>query len=248
MVIRIPSQKLVAIDYRAWEPFQGDLKILYKKNYDKLKKSFEENGGFLPAFIWVDRDINGDVHYRIMDAHQRKELFEREGATFLWDDRPGEPETYEYPCYLIEADTAEEAAKKLLVITSQYGTIVQEGLDKYAAVFGIDDDWMAETTNYDNVFTELPELDFDDFATDQGDDSRVDPQIKEPTEPKIKEPTDPNGYPAADIEDNGIALIQLFVKRENEKAFRDMADQLKVKFETTTLTETIFEAMKFASK
>ena len=137
--------KLPTIDYREVEEFQGNLKDLTKDNYAKLKKSIEENGFFVPIFLWK---CNGK--FKVLDAHQRLRVLKKEQVT-----------PYLIPYLEIEAKDTKEAKKKLLLISSQYGTITQEGLDEFA--FDLDTDWMADTLNFDNVF------DFDKIDVEEDD-------------------------------------------------------------------------------
>jgi len=138
---------LPTIDYREVEEFQGNLKDLTKDNYARLKKSIEENGFFIPMFLWKYKG-----KFKVLDAHQRLRVLKKEEAT-----------PYKIPYIEIEAKNEQEAKKKLLLISSQYGTITQEGLDEFA--FDLDTDWMADTINFDNVldFDEPTEIEEDEY-------------------------------------------------------------------------------------
>src|SRR3990167_9967344 len=137
--------KLSTIDYRKVIPFQGTLKDLSKKNYEKLKKSIIEHGFFVPMFLWK----KGIVFYAI-DTHQRLNILKNENA------RP-----YELPYILIEAKDEQEAKKKLLVISSQYGTITQEGIDAFS--FDLDPDWLRDNVHFDALteWDATPEIEDD---------------------------------------------------------------------------------------
>ena len=115
---------------------QGDLKFLSKDNYYKLKKTIEKHGFDVPVTVWVDSQ--GDKW--LLDGHQRKHVLETEG----WN----EP----IPYLIIKAPNMQEAAERLLEITSQYGTITQEGLDEYIAKFELPDMEIKELTNFDGIF------------------------------------------------------------------------------------------------
>ena len=65
MKIKIEPIKLENIDYRNLKPFQGDLKDLTKKNYSKLKKSFEKKNLFAPTSVW--RKSKDEIF--ILDGH-----------------------------------------------------------------------------------------------------------------------------------------------------------------------------------
>lgn len=137
---------------------QGDLKFLSEENYKKLKKAIEKHGFDVPVYVWVDE--KGTKH--LLDGHQRKHVLETEG----WFNP--------IPYLVIKAKSIEQAAERLLEITSQYGTITQEGIDEYFATFELDEIEMAELTNFDGIFT------FDvegDSPPETNDTLEVEPEV-----------------------------------------------------------------------
>jgi len=120
---------------------QGDLKFLSKDNYDKLKKSIEKHGFYVPVHVWIDKD---DKKW-LLDGTQRKHVLSTEG----WDNP--------IPYLIIQAPNMEEAAERLLTITSQYGTITQEGIDEFIATFELPEIEIKQLTNFDAIF-EFPLL------------------------------------------------------------------------------------------
>jgi len=120
---------------------QGELKFLTKDNYDKLKRTIEKHGFDIPVTVWVDKD--GTKH--LLDGHQRKHVLETEG----WFNP--------IPYLVIEAETINQAAERLLEITSQYGTITQEGIDQFIATFELPEIEIKQLTNFDAIF-EFPLL------------------------------------------------------------------------------------------
>lgn len=135
-----PSE-LRLIDYRKVKPLQGDLKDLTDRNYDKLKNVLIKRGFKVPLFVWKDvRNVEGNIvtHYWLMDGHQRHRVMMNENIL-----------PYEVPYIEIEAKDQKEAKAQLLEISSQYGTITQEGLDEFTAEL--------EPTEFENtVFDALP--------------------------------------------------------------------------------------------
>lgn len=115
---------------------QGELKFLSEENYKKLKERIEARGFDLPVTVWIDE--NGQKH--LVDGHQRKHVLETEG----WFDP--------IPYLVIKADSLEEAAERLLEITSQYGTITQEGIDEFIATFELPEIDVLAHTNFDGIF------------------------------------------------------------------------------------------------
>lgn len=121
---------------------QGDLKFLSEENYKKLKGRIEARGFNQPLIAW--KDPQGVKH--LMDGHQRKHVLETEG----WN----EP----VPYLVIDASSLEEAAEILLEITSQYGTITQEGIDEFIATFQLPEMDVLAHTNFDGIFDfKMPE-------------------------------------------------------------------------------------------
>lgn len=150
------------IDYRKLKHFQGNLKDLSEQNYNRLKKSLEENGYFVPLFVWKDGD-----EYKVLDGHGRLRLFTKEQARFYYETESEQDGTYEIPVLEIEAENEIDAKKKLLVISSQYQHILQEGLDEFTV--GLTDDWLVETTHFDAL-----SFQFEPFAEEKETDKDTD--------------------------------------------------------------------------
>jgi len=126
---------LPTLDYRAMEDVQGELKILDKENYERLRNTLVEQGQLAPFFIWIDP---GTDKRMIVDGHQRKRLFTLEKVTPV-----------ERPYILIPGANINEAKKALLAISSQYGRITQEGFDKFT--FDFPKDWLNENIHFDEL-------------------------------------------------------------------------------------------------
>jgi hypothetical protein len=123
-----------------FEASQGELKYLSKDNYVKLKKAIETNGFDIPVVAWIDD--NGTKW--LLDGHQRQHVLTNEG----WE----EP----IPYITVEAPDMNAAMARLLQITSQYGTITQEGIDNFIATYELPEMEVYELTNFDGIkFYEL---------------------------------------------------------------------------------------------
>lgn len=128
--------KLPVASIKEFSATQGDLKFLSEENYTKLKERIEARGFNMPLVAWIDPD--GVKH--LLDGHQRKHVLETEG----W---------YEpVPYMVIDADSLEQAAEILLELTSQYGTITQEGIDEFIATFQLPEMDVLAHTNFDGIF------------------------------------------------------------------------------------------------
>lgn len=120
-------------DYRLMVELQGDLKTLSKENYDRLRNSLEDRGLLAPFFLWPDPTTNKDY---IIDGHQRKKIFTFEKV-----------QPFEVPFIYIPGETIDEAKQNLLVITSQYGTITEQGFNEFT--FDLPKEWIEHTVNFD---------------------------------------------------------------------------------------------------
>lgn len=139
MKIKIGEMQIQNIDYRKLKPLQGNLKDLSKTNYSKLKKSFTEKGLFVPMFVWQEGDV-----FWLLDGHGREKLFSKEKAVFV--DSKGK-ETFEIPALIIQAKDLIDAKEKILLISSQFQRITQEGLDEFS--FDLSDSFMEENICFD---------------------------------------------------------------------------------------------------
>ena len=106
--------------------FQGGLKRLSEKNREKLIGSICNRGFIAPIFVWDDK---GD--YRLLDGHQRLK-------TLLWMRQKGWNIPM-LPVDVIEADDEQDAKRKLLAITSQYGEFDLTGYMEFTDTLELDD-------------------------------------------------------------------------------------------------------------
>lgn len=106
--------------------FQGNLKRLTQKNREKLMASILEKGFIAPIFVWDDAG-----EYRLLDGHQRLK-------TLLWMREKGW-DIPMLPVDIIEADDEQDAKKKLLAITSQYGEFTTDGYAEFINDIEVED-------------------------------------------------------------------------------------------------------------
>lgn len=126
-------------DYRSLNDFQENLKVLEKVNYDKLRKSLEEKGLLAPFFLWPDPETNKDF---IIDGHQRKRVFVLEKV-----------QPFEVPYIYVPGETKEEAKQNLLIITSQYGRVTEQGFNEF--VFDLPEQWVQSTIHMDALSKQM---------------------------------------------------------------------------------------------
>ncbi|GAA4464273.1 hypothetical protein GCM10023189_43320 [Nibrella saemangeumensis] len=133
---------LPTIDICEVDDFQGELKDLSEKNYKKLRRSLEKYGVTFPVFVWLNPDTG---RYMMFDGHQRRRFFQEEY-----------PFGFEYPYLEIEAHNEQEAAEKLMLFNSQYGSITKDGYDEFVARYNISDGFVRELTTLDNLIDFSP--------------------------------------------------------------------------------------------
>lgn len=153
----VNDNKLPVAPISEFNATQGDLKFLSEENYNKLKRNIEKRGFYIPVYVWIDSQ--GEKW--LLDGHQRKHVLETEG----W---------YEpIPYLIVKAPTMSDAAERLLEITSQYGTITQEGLDEFIAKFELPEMDVLNSTSFDSIF---------DFSVEQKKDEKEEDPDFEPEE------------------------------------------------------------------
>lgn len=106
---------------------QGDLKSLSEENYQKLKLQILDEGFISPFYVWDD---NGTLN--LLDGTQRKITLER-----MLSEGIGMPE--KFPIIKIPARNANHAARLILAISSQYGKVSEESINKFNEKFEIYD-------------------------------------------------------------------------------------------------------------
>lgn len=114
-------------------PTQGELKDLTEKNYNKLRNNIKRRGFIDPVSVW--EDDKGLKH--LLNGHQRQRV--------LMQEEWNEP----IPYFNIPAKDIQEAAAIVLELTSQYGTITQEGLDSHVAKYQLNEAEVYESTSFD---------------------------------------------------------------------------------------------------
>lgn len=146
---------------------QGELKDLTEANYKKLKASIEKHGFNFPIATWVDTSGEEQKYY-IIDGHQRKRVILKEYGDV------------EVPVFRIHAETLKEAAEILAKVTSQYGTITQEGLDQFIATYDLPEAEIYEATHFDALTV------YDTAEPEQEVEEDEAPEVDESEPPKSK--------------------------------------------------------------
>jgi hypothetical protein len=128
--------------------FQGNLKELSETKFEKLKASIERNGFRFPVFTWGDYILDG--HQRIFVLNRMVEEGWRIGKI---------------PVVEIEAKDKREAQRLLLLISSRYGEIREDGLRDFLKESRIDFDELKKEIA-------LPEIDVMALLKGEGKEKR----------------------------------------------------------------------------
>lgn len=115
-LVEVKCQGASSVPLNQLEPFQGELKTLSDENYQRLKKDILELGFSEPISIWA-----GQEKAYILNGHQRLHTLKKMRE-----------EGYEVPADIpvntVEADSIEQAKRKVLSLTSQFGEMSPQGL------------------------------------------------------------------------------------------------------------------------
>lgn len=141
--IEIKSQGARSIDIADLKPLQGNLKTLSETNYNKLKGEILKLGFSEPISVW----IKGKTNF-ILNGHQRLLTLQRM--------RGDGYEIPSIPVSIIDAKDDNEAKRKILALTSQYGEMTNDGLSEF--LDGTDIDFEEVDLSF-----RFPELDMDEF-------------------------------------------------------------------------------------
>lgn len=135
--------KTELVDISKLTPFQGKLKTLDDKNFNKLRKSIIDEGFSFTVHVWE----NGGVTY-IIDGHQR--------VSVLTQMRKQGIEVPPISCSFVSAKTYRDAKKLVLLAVSQYGKIQKDGFLEF--VDGEDFDF--EDYDFPDFVMPIPDLNF----------------------------------------------------------------------------------------
>ena len=114
------------LSHHEMHEFQGDLKTIDEKDLENLITEIVETGFAFAPYVWKDTE---DGLWKICDAHQRKKaLVVLEGRGFAVPKL----QTIE-----VLAKDREEAKRRVLQATSQYGRVTVQGLVNFAKGAGI---------------------------------------------------------------------------------------------------------------
>ena len=149
--IQIKCEGASTLPLDSLEPFQGEFKSLDRINAERLKREILMDGFSDPFNIWRDQD-----HFWILDGHQRRLV--------LLSLRKDGYEIPDLPVVWVEADSFEQAKRKVLAQASQYGEVDQAGLIEMMNSACLETSELIDTFRF-------PEIDFELLKEPPEDDS-----------------------------------------------------------------------------
>ena len=153
--ILITCQGTKYLDISELKFLQGNLKELREKEFNKLKKSIQKYGFRFPVFLWNNYIIDG--HQRVFVVSKMIENGYSIGKI---------------PIVEIDAENEKEAKRLILLASSRYGGVTDDGLYEFIMTSELDFNELKEEID-------LPEIDFKQFEqcyfTDEPQDAE--PQI-----------------------------------------------------------------------
>ena len=166
MEIKNKILKIEAINWNGLKPLQpAGFKEISEKNFTKLKESIIKNNFAMPFTVWK----NGDEIFIIDGTHRYKALQELKKEGYKIPDK--------LPAVFIDCKDKREASKLVIIYSSIYANVTEQGLYGFLNLEGF---------NIDDIKTEIEipgfNLDIDIFSGDINDffeDSNVEKKEKE---------------------------------------------------------------------
>lgn len=217
--IEIKCKAARAIPLDKFEDFQGKLKSLSPEAEEKLRNQILESGFSFPIAVWEDQG-----KYHIIDGHQRVRALNR-----LREEGYAIPKL---PVALIEADSLEQAKKKLLAAASQYGSVNAEGLYEFLQTSALSLEDVIGNINF-------PEVDLEKFADEFYADGIPDFEVGDVPTP------DSIGDESIMVpEPSHVRMVQLFFTDKTQPQFLEWVDALQEKLGLDNMTDTVFQVVR----
>ena len=144
MEVKFKVKAHINIPLNQLQPFQGELKKLSEENFNKLRNEIIEDGFNFSPHVWKT-----EGGYFILDGHQR--------IYVLSQLKKQGYQVGDVPCNIVEAESIEDAKRKVLQAVSQYGKLTNEGYLEFTHDLDLD------FTNFDLPDFTIPDLPNDEF-------------------------------------------------------------------------------------
>lgn len=183
------------VEWKKLIPLQNDtLKDMTKEDFEKLEKSIDKNGSLMAWSVWQDKD-----KIYLLDGVGRKLLYEEK-------EKKGENPPRKVYCNFLDLKNKKEAARAVLILSSQYRKINDDGLNEFL--------------NKNDLIKELPELitqiDIPEFDIDKFIESNF--EIEE------------------DKESKNFASYQIIINCNNESDYNNLQKKLKLENTNSSIT------------
>jgi hypothetical protein len=237
--IRVTCEGAAVLPVEQLIPYQGNLKSLSNSDYERLKKQILDLGFSEPVGVWR----NGGKFY-ILSGHQRCRVVGR----MVRDEGYHAPAL---PVTFIDAADANEAKRKVLALTSQFGKMEKDGLYEFLQGSDIEADELFEGFRFPEVdlaaFTE--EFFVDQGSNDEGDiGGAIDAAAESAS--RLSPAAIPPPAAVADLDAgvqvSHVKMVQLFFKSDAHKAFMDACTELAKDYGTENITDTVAKAVEVA--
>lgn len=248
MEIKIKVEGSKSVPYKKLNNFQGDLKILTESNYQRFKNNILINGFIEPISTWLDPS---DKKLKILNGHQRlatvKRMVENENYQIA-----------DIPINIIEADNIQDAKKKVLALTSEYGEMTREGVHNFISGMELDTDELStylkdvtnlKSINIDEILAdfEMPDYSNDDLNVDNinitadapvvGQNPYQNDGSESPQNPVVRQ--DPM---------TGLRLLQIFLTNEQLDVVKAQIDEIIAHYKLSNTTDAIIKAIELTSQ
>lgn len=235
--IRVTCEGASLVPHEQLVHFQGNLKSLANEDYQKLKKQITDLGFSEPVSVW-----RHEGKYYLLNGHQRCRTISRMVVDEGFECPP-------LPVSFVDAVDANEAKRKVLALTSQFGKIEKEGFYEFLQGTDIAADELHENFRFPEIDLAAFTEEFFVDTTTPGDDLDMagggggDPAAS-PAGPVVPPPNaieHLGGETAAHVK-----MVQLFFTPEQYQAFVDQCNTLAERYKTKNITDTVFKAVEEA--
>jgi hypothetical protein len=242
--VRVEVEKTGSLALNLLTPLQGDLKVLDKENYEKLKLEILTDGFSFSVSVW-ENPKDGKIY--ILDGHQRY-------ATLVKMKEEGYiiPQV---PVEFVKAKDMKQALRKLLAAAGQYGRATEDGLHEIIKRASISPEELMSKFNFNELnlaaFTEKVLLpggpDEDDINKYLGKDDGKGMVVGGDEAPKFA--GKPDYKPDDSMPVSGqVRMVQLFFNGETQPEFLQKIQKLQEHHKCNNLTDAVLEVVREAFK
>jgi hypothetical protein len=207
------------LSYKLLEPFQDELKQLDKTEYEKLRDWILNHKFSFAIHIWKH-----EGHNFIIDGHQRlftvKQLVEVEGY-----------ECPDLPVVVVDADSFDEAKRKVIAGASSFGKVTQQGLFDFAVNNNISYEEIVQISSFHEIDMDKLGLKFLDI-------------VSSPTFGDVPAALDSS----MESSSAGVKQVNLLFTADTHAEFMAHCERLSKVFETENVTDTVMEVLRDCAK